>query len=295
MPQTPTTRTRRAFTLIELLVVIAIIAILAAILFPVFGRARENARRSSCQSNLKQIGLGLMQYGADYDNYMPGSSVSGGNVSWPTQIQPYIKSEQVFVCPSSSPGNKSQEEVTPATQYCELTDTTATQMFSPARYGDGTAVGMAPAGSIVNKLSYGRNLIVNRSNAGNNPAFTGWTKAGWGNGNSGDPAGNLAKSGFTTTSATASINESAIEDPAGTIHIFDSMTTSTSTAGDFCSLGSSIRAIDAEARTDHFTTVTSSKVANRHFDGFNAMYGDGHVKFRKWGSTKAEDWSVQSD
>ncbi len=55
-------KSRRAFTLIELLVVIAIIAILAAILFPVFARARENARRASCQSNLKQIALGIIQY-----------------------------------------------------------------------------------------------------------------------------------------------------------------------------------------------------------------------------------------
>ena len=61
---------KRGFTLIELLVVIAIIAILAAILFPVFARARENARRASCQSNLKQIGLGIFQYTQDYDEKM---------------------------------------------------------------------------------------------------------------------------------------------------------------------------------------------------------------------------------
>ena len=61
---------RRGFTLIELLVVIAIIAILAAILFPVFARARENARKANCQSNLKQVSLGLMQYVQDYDETM---------------------------------------------------------------------------------------------------------------------------------------------------------------------------------------------------------------------------------
>jgi prepilin-type N-terminal cleavage/methylation domain-containing protein len=60
-------KVKRGFTLIELLVVIAIIAILAAILFPVFARARENARRASCQSNLKQIALGVFMYNQDYD------------------------------------------------------------------------------------------------------------------------------------------------------------------------------------------------------------------------------------
>jgi prepilin-type N-terminal cleavage/methylation domain-containing protein/prepilin-type processing-associated H-X9-DG protein len=95
---------KSAFTLIELLVVIAIIAILASILFPVFGRARENARRSSCQSNLKQIGLGLIQYTQDNDERFPMSwSPSGaGRIVWFQAIQPYIKSTQLFTCPSDA-------------------------------------------------------------------------------------------------------------------------------------------------------------------------------------------------
>lgn len=98
------TLTRRAFTLIELLVVIAIIAILAAILFPVFARARENARRSSCQSNLKQIGLGIAQYTQDYDEKYPPAFIYNSNggfdAAWPVLVQPYVKSTQVFICPS---------------------------------------------------------------------------------------------------------------------------------------------------------------------------------------------------
>ena len=99
-----------AFTLIELLVVIAIIAILAAILFPVFARARENARRSSCQSNLKQIGLGIMQYTQDYDEKLLAARNDGiyVNCPWMVQIQPYVKSYQLFVCPSNTSGRISQ-------------------------------------------------------------------------------------------------------------------------------------------------------------------------------------------
>lgn len=94
---------RPAFTLIELLVVIAIIAILAAILFPVFGRARENARRSSCASNLKQIGLGFVQYNQDYDEMQPYNGVHVG--AWRTAIDPYVKSVQIYRCPSDTNTN----------------------------------------------------------------------------------------------------------------------------------------------------------------------------------------------
>ncbi len=97
-----------AFTLIELLVVIAIIAILAAILFPVFARARENARRASCQSNLKQIGLGILQYTQDYDEKYPMFQWNGATpsdldpaYSWRRTTFPYVKSTQIYQCPSS--------------------------------------------------------------------------------------------------------------------------------------------------------------------------------------------------
>jgi len=113
--QSQTVGKKSGFTLIELLVVIAIIAILAAILFPVFARARENARRASCLSNLKQLGLGIMQYTQDYDEKLPRSAnsyttalpfpsdptQSGTTHLWWHMIFPYVKSTQIFICPST--------------------------------------------------------------------------------------------------------------------------------------------------------------------------------------------------
>jgi prepilin-type N-terminal cleavage/methylation domain-containing protein/prepilin-type processing-associated H-X9-DG protein len=117
----------RGFTLIELLVVISIIAIIAAILFPVFARARENARRASCQSNLKQMSLGVIQYVQDYDERFPlsggplgtqcGDTRSGEHLSWATKIQPYVKSTQIFKCPSDYWSNY------PTTSYLRKTAT----------------------------------------------------------------------------------------------------------------------------------------------------------------------------
>lgn len=106
-------RKKVGFTLVELLTVIAIIAIIAAILFPAFARARENARRASCASNLKQLALGMMQYSQDYDEKMPRFSHGAGfngsegynnadGMRWADMILPYVKSVQVYVCPSDS-------------------------------------------------------------------------------------------------------------------------------------------------------------------------------------------------
>ena len=104
---------RRGFTLIELLVVIAIIAILAAILFPVFQKVRENARRAVCESNLRQIGLAYTQYNQDYDELTPTVSKApqpGGidGTSYTPDyfaiLQPYMKSVNVFLCPDRNDG-----------------------------------------------------------------------------------------------------------------------------------------------------------------------------------------------
>lgn len=95
---------RHGFTLIELLVVIAIIAILAAILFPVFARAREKARQASCESNVKQIALGILMYCQDYDEKFGNLGWCGlpWGYRWPDMIYPYVKNTQLFVCPSSN-------------------------------------------------------------------------------------------------------------------------------------------------------------------------------------------------
>lgn len=171
MPFTSTPLTRRhakarkGFTLIELLVVIAIIAILAAILFPVFARARENARRSSCQSNLKQVGLGILQYTQDYDETYPleGRAVPSelNNITgWAYVIQPYIKSEQLYQCPSDMtppPNNPTHpERATSPIGYADYW-----YNFNMGGNGSGGGVSIA-------SITYPSNTILNGDGDGSN-------------------------------------------------------------------------------------------------------------------------------
>ena len=130
-------RQQRGFTLIELLVVIAIIAILAAILFPVFAKARERAKMSTCASNLKQVGMALNMYAQDYDGFITKVIVGKG---WSSVLfgTKYLSSNQISFCPSIPPGNekianidssytppgtskRSYDKVTYA-MYCRLTE-----------------------------------------------------------------------------------------------------------------------------------------------------------------------------
>ena len=156
---------RRGFTLIELLVVIAIIAILAAILFPVFARARENARRASCQSNLKQLALGILAYVQDYDEKFPMVfGDNGGNADpgygWAGSTQPYLKSVQILQCPS---------EPNPATAGTYSTDFSdywfngcLNTGYTPAAPGNSeTALYNANCGISTASLNYVSNTFLN--------------------------------------------------------------------------------------------------------------------------------------
>jgi prepilin-type N-terminal cleavage/methylation domain-containing protein/prepilin-type processing-associated H-X9-DG protein len=136
---------KQGFTLIELLVVIAIIAILAAVLFPVFAKAREKARQTSCASNMKQMGLAFLQYEADYDETsVPGLPnvnftvndarryVFTAGVGWAGMVYPYVKSIDMYRCPD---------------------DTTDPQTYSVVSYSYNTNV--AYSGSFVNSTANG--------------------------------------------------------------------------------------------------------------------------------------------
>lgn len=196
-------------------------------------------------------------------------------ISWPTLLFPYVRNEAVFVCPGGEREIILQKVISPPTGYCGVTDTEARP--NPFRLqGDGSSKGLGR----VNKLSYGRNLIpMNRTASG--AVLQRWYTYPFDHPDSG-------KCGFVTTGTTLSVQEAQVEDPAGTIHIIDSWTTQ-------CYLGNSIRGITNERRTDRFRDRTASKVARRHNEGFVALYGDGHAKWLRWGSTKPRDWSIQAD
>ena len=262
--RTLSAHTPKGFTLIELLVVIAIIAILAAILFPVFGRARENARKSSCQSNLKQLGLCLTMYSQDYDELAVPAAV--GELRWPQVLAPYMKMRGFVICPSADYGTSTSFGIT----YQQAVDN-PNGIISGATYD--YVYGLYP--------SYGYNfayLSPHKDCAQGFDSTGTWT--------SGSTTGNCTPTSGTTTgsfspnSDARGINLSVVESPSQTIAMSDSTTISSgkSLYGYFA-----IRAPQVWAATPPAAigSDTYGRVWARHNETANVLFADGHVKAMK--------------
>jgi len=173
---------RSGFTLIELLVVIAIIAILAAILFPVFAKAREKARQSSCLSNVKQMMLGVLTYAQDYDERLPfqwqnivnpthiviGQTVATNYYTWAERIMPYVKNDQIFQCPSKTFATISHSAYPTAYHFTACTG------------------GISPSGASMGTINQPANTILLFDGIGNMDSG-GWTSTNLANLLSGTP------------------------------------------------------------------------------------------------------------
>lgn len=232
---------KSGFTLIELLVVIAIIAILAAILFPAFARARENARRSSCQSNLKQIALGVTQYIQDFDEKFPRiSAPSGANqpYGWAGSIQPYVKSTQLFQCPSDTAGPQTDPDTRGYTDYL------FNRMLNTVT-SDAAIAAEGVSQSAVNFSSQTVMLVDSRpGTARANSAGCGWSDN--------QPA--------TNNNATG------------------------------CPLATSTGGLAVLSKGDTTVPADPLRAADRHLEGVNYAFADGHVKWFKTGG----DYSASS-
>lgn len=268
---------RKAFTLIELLVVIAIISILAAILFPVFARARESARRASCLSNMKQMGIGITMYTQDYDDHMPAAAFqnedgirefiypSGSasvNATWYFVIQPYVKNYQIFNCPSADKDLYYRGSYTTTLSYSYNY-----RMPTPAKLP-----GMSGGACNDSNWNCGVHMGIDST------------------GSEGARGANLA----------------AIEDPSGTIAIIDGSTSRVQFYHGAAQMANEETVHYTGLCTDYFPGLNSSYTRcarARHLGTINTLFVDGHAKAMPWKTILGSDsdpnvvkyWTTASD
>jgi prepilin-type N-terminal cleavage/methylation domain-containing protein/prepilin-type processing-associated H-X9-DG protein len=288
------TKRRNGFTLIEILIVIAIIGLLAAILFPAFVRARESAKRASCQSNLKQIGLGFAQYLQDNDGRYPQSqdlltdpgtyaasrtstnwssyinrapATSDDPILWPAKLQPYLKSRQILRCPSTK-----TKVVTPG-------DGT----YSVDFWGDNDPV--YPDSAYV---SYGYNFVY----LGGGVLQVSATSGGCGSTRCRDSAQQAANYPSTATCYNCGIPalESELAAPASTVVLTDNAPSfrgnTSSSGGTPSGFASVISPLLVDSGGEVQATASGAldqgdSFDPRHLEGLNALFSDGHVKWMK--------------
>jgi prepilin-type N-terminal cleavage/methylation domain-containing protein/prepilin-type processing-associated H-X9-DG protein len=258
---------RRGFTLIELLVVIAIIAILAAILFPVFAQARDKARQASCLSNVKQLSMGIMMYAQDNDEFLP----YGYAYTWPGQqelsywhdhIRPYIKSEQLYTCPSAGSHTVVRSGSPTPRRPQGAVEPLILDYICNAAWG-------FEAGDVFGGVNFAR--TVGAAVAG--PFTNNW----------GGPSKNLAN----------------VEDPAGTIAIFDArpgyaeIWMHRQTDAFYNATGTCAFSWGSAAPASNARLCREGHVDKRHNEGFIAGFIDGHAKWIK--NSTPSQWSVRSD
>lgn len=279
-------RVPQGFTLVEMLIVITIIALMVTILFPVFSRARENARRTACVSNLSQIGRGLQMYSQDYDGRYPCPASNGTTYGWAQTILPYMKNAQIFQCPSEGTkadlyagntgyldyflnanlstdngvtrvGRLTTDVVMPTLTIANGDGTAHDASYAMPQYVDADNNGFACYGPIASTLPFtvtttGTTTSSSSSSSssnGNNGNHYGNGNGNSGNGNNGNGVGNTGNNGNANGNSSSSSSSST--------------SSTTTTTVDNCG--------DAVA--------LSRTASARHFGGGVYAFADGHVKW----------------